>query len=329
MATYYVYPQGGGSNQGTQANPWTSFATAISTAVAGDIVLCRGYQNLASSLGFVNSGDETSGPITFIGVNASWVEEGGVRFGLNGQSAITSCLQITSTINYIRMKNFEIYGATSHGITGGSQNCNAWLMENCVGRNNGGIGLHCYHIQTGAMIRCMAYGNGSHGLYTRGNVLFCSSFDNSGVGLDASYMTASAIFGCLFFDNTTGGIGSLPGGGLVVNSVLDGNSVGGMSRLTSTTGRSAIVIGSRFTNQTFGLDANSELTYVGWNYFGNNTNDYIDATLVKALLNPAGSNTNILTGSDTLQGYTDDDPEDFDLTSGASLRRTAITIPTS
>ena len=87
MATKYVDPAAGGSNNGSDwTNAWTDIQSAFDTCVAGDIVYCRGTQTLSVTIDVdTNSGDDTSGFIKFIGCNASGVVDG-TYFTINGNA---------------------------------------------------------------------------------------------------------------------------------------------------------------------------------------------------------------------------------------------------
>lgn len=164
--------------------------------------------------------------------------------------------------------------------------------------------------------------------------MYCSFHDNTGSGM---YPISSAVvIGCLIYDNDDGFTDIADC--LLYNCAIDGNADDGVAVLANTNlYPTAYVIGCRITNHvaggSIGLNANTEIVITGYNYFEDNTGDNIqNATLHQFIPIVGGATTsNIEDQANTTEGYTNtgDTTEDFNLLSDASLRRTAITIPTS
>lgn len=333
MTDYFVDPAASGAADGSNwTNAWTSLQTALdAVSTAGSKIYCRGTQTLAAQIDVdTNYGAATSDWIYVIGVNSSGIEDG-TTFKLNGNSAVASCLVFTATANYYQFKHIECYGATSHGISAGAINTNGNIFDGCISRDNGGLGINGYFIVAGLITRCAVYGNSGTGIYTRSSLLFNAVYDNDSHGIDGVYLNAPVI-GNLIYNNTGRGIYRLGVSSFTFNNVIDGNGDDGIERYAGA--GLPIIIGNRITNHDAeskaGIDNGGTYLFLhGWNYFENNTGDNIQGEVASGEILDNGVGTNDEDQSDTLQGYTDDDPEDFNLRSDASLRRTAITIPAS
>jgi len=336
MTTYYVDPAATGSNNGTSwTDAWTSLQSAADTATAGDTVYCRGTQTLTATIDFdTNTGDNaTNGPVKFIGCNASGVVDG-TRFVLDGNSAATYCADITGDVDYLYFGFFEFKNATSNGLTGTTTYSNGNIFIGCSFNNNGGSGCYTYYMRSCVFIGCTAYGNTLHGFNRAYGIIYLSSsHDNGEDGIDMTYTSVPALIGCLIYDNGGEGIDGVDNQSAIFNNVIDGNADNGISLFTPPV---CGIIGNRITNHSgtgdIGIDCNSYLLCHGWNYFENNDGDNLqNASLAIEILAADGSATDVEDQSDTNQGYTSltDGSEDFNLRSDASLRRTAITIPTS
>lgn len=343
MTTYYAdFDLGTGDNDGTSwANAWRTMAYAIAgengtAPAAGDTVYCRGTDTLAATATNGINGDETNGLVKWIGVNSSGNND--------GTRAVLDCATgnfgaLTCNGNFNLYENFEFKNSgNSSGRLGTGDDC---VYINCSFNNNNALGFNGTTSATRTvLIRCCAYSNGSDGFGTQSgcSFYFCSSYDNSQSGFDLTNATSSNLIGCLSYDNGNCGYENLAQISNLFNCVADGNTVAGILVKSAVPNYIANVIGCRITNQSGagveGFDANTEIVLYGWNFFDNNKDHIANSTLAYAVTH-GGTATNVQVnedsggGGDTLQGYTDDDPEDYNLASTATLRREPITIPTS
>jgi hypothetical protein len=300
MATYYVKPGDPGSNIGTQANPWTSLASAASAVAAGDTVYCQGIQVLSSIITTPTAG--TAGlPISIIGTNSAWQEDG-TFFTLNGNSAVANAL--THNGNYYIYRNIEVKNTTGWGVNSNS-NYNIWrniYMHNC------GYGLVGGSYDS--VIKCTIGSITNTALCDCVTVVNCVFYSIGGNFLTG--FTNGQIMGNIFYDNTSYGIYPVTAGTAIINNTINNCAIG----IYVTTPANSI-FGNRITNNiTYGIRvATNTLTKEDYNFFlGNGTNIYLnDAT--SFCYSPGNS---IFAGT---EGYTNKAGKVFNLTDAATGRR--------
>lgn len=197
MTTYYV-----DGVSGNDAHAGTSFGTAFATiahaesvVAAGDTInICAtGTYTVTSSLSLATSGDFTTGPITWIGANASGVVDGTMPtittatnsvylISLNGKSnrvfrylnltctAVTPAggiAALTGNATYIAIKDCSITGFKD-GIYGGNLEGSEWLIGDLTVSD-------CYIANcTRDAIRAAA----------STDVIACGLYNNGGVGVN-------------------------------------------------------------------------------------------------------------------------------------------------
>ena len=343
---YYVDPAAGGANDGggdgvandpTDTDNWTdawvSIQSAYDTAVADDVVYCRGTQTLTVTIDVdINNGDNQTGLIRFIGVEGL-LGNTGTRFILDGNSVAVNCIH-GNNIDFVYHENFEFKNATGDGVESSNTSLN-WVFINCSANNNGGHGFDGIQMTNPIYIRCTAYANSTQG-FNRGasaRMLFCSSHDNTGDGYDA-IISGGAVIGSLFYDNGDKGIENLASTSSVFNCVINGNTGDGISIRSVASGAVIVIEGNRITNHSgvgdIGLNCNGETVLHGWNYYEDNDGANIQNAAFAIEILDDGAGTDVEDQADTNEGYTDktDGAEDFKLRSDATSRRTAITIPT-
>lgn len=334
MATYYVDPAATGLNDGSSwENAFTSLQTPATTAVASDIVYCRGTQQLSTGILLQASGHTISGLINFIGCNASGVDDG-TRFVLDGNSVATNCL-LSDGGSYSRFANFEIKGATANGVDDATSDSFTVTFINCKFHSNGGIGFDGASWVNANFFKCVFINNGSHGCQCNysgtGKYLFCSFLDNTGYGyyqyINVAYICV--FIGCIFSGNSTGA--SLDYGGWVMfNCIFDGNVAHGINSDFSGCYRGTLLVGNRITNNgSYGIYDSTIGYFVGtaaFNFFDGNTNGAVNGyvKLDEGSFIENGVNTNLLTGT---QGYVNAENGDYNLTADATMRRVAVTLP--
>ena len=351
MTTYYVDPTATGDDDGSsQANAWSTLQRAIdgtdgTQPAAGDTVLCKHTgadgavdETLTVSIDVDgNSGSTTAGHIKYIGANSSW-EDDGTQYVIDANDAAIYCLKYNA--NYIYLKNFFVKQATDDGIGSSNLGPDYLIFDNVRSSSNGsdGFGFGGGYSYFPRFIRCLADNNSGYGFqtarYTTVFYFLCCARDNTSYGFETTYGQLVA-YGCLSFDNGSrgyrlGGAGTNGQSGIVLNSVADGNSLSGININAA----NHMIIGNRITNHSgtgdIGLEGNNYLFTHGWNYLENNDGDNIQEDSLGTEILYNGAITNQEDQSDTNQGYTSltEGSEDYNLRSDATLRRTAITIPT-
>ena len=332
---YYVDPAAAGANDGSSwDNAWTTLQTAANTANAGDKVRCRGVEILTDKITFnTNSGDiDTNGYIQFIGCNSAG-EEDGTRYVLDGNNAAANCIYWDG-VHRVLLRNFELKNATGDGFGGSTTVAYGVILDDVCSHNNGGYGFYAYPFYHGSIFfRCCAYSNSSYGFHNvKEKAIFCCAHDNGNVGF-RPYYNNQCLIGCLAYDNSGDDYQYLDDGCLLLMCVGNGGSGSGVNPKNAATYGAPVLISNRFTNKVsgkYGIDFNSWAVYYGWNVLDGNVDNIANSGLAM-IAKYNGNDTNSLSPGDTNQGYTDltDGSEDFNLTSSATLRRSAIIIPTS
>jgi hypothetical protein len=328
------------NNGSSWIDAWTTIQTAFDTAVAADIVYCRGTQVTVAAIDVdTQTGTNAAGFIKFIGCNAAGVVDG-TRLTINANDGAYHGITFTNKALYwfenIRVTNTGI--GAFHGWYWGTAGATGFILINCVGDNCGGSGFSfSSSLNFSVFFRCVAYLNTSHGFTGRNNKLyFCCARDNTGDGFNGTYFDVSLI-GCISHGNT--GDGCAPTAAVVMfNSVMDGNAQG-IDHTAGVNLYSSVILGCRITNNTIsGIDCNAEPDVLGFNYFEDNgagaVDNVIDDTIVQ-LINTEGTiiDSNLYSLADTEEGYVDKAGHDFSTryvnAGDPDLRRVAITVPWS
>jgi len=336
MTLRYVDPAATGDNDGTEwTHAWADMQDALDTAVAGDIVYCRGTQTLTAILyADTNSGNTTNGFIKFIGCNASGNVDG-TRFILDGNDAVVNCLSPggTNSKNLIWFENIETKNATGAGFLRNGVLNQYWVFINCCSNNNGSHGFHAF--EQAFFFRCVAYSNTGSGFFPGNHcrLFFSRARNNTLSGFDLTGIQNVILIGCISDFNIQYGYKDLYAMTVLFNCVANGNGIDGIQTYSIASAPNPI-IGCRITNHSGagdkGFDAGGKIGLEGWNYFQDNDGDNIQGGTLCYNIPYDGASSSLEDQADTESGYVDeDDPEDYNLAAGASLRRTAISIPTS
>lgn len=340
---FYVDPAGDNSNGLSWATAWITIQTAFDTAVAGEIIYCRGTQTLAAAIDVdINAGTNAAGWIKVIGCNAAGNVDG-TRFILNGNAADIHILTAIGAADMYWMENVEVKntgGAAKNGFNFSTSSIDGWILINCCANNCSGHGFFNSNIAFASFIRCISYSNTLDGFYGSNGpnrYFFCCARDNSRDGFSTLYI--DVVYGCITHGNTDDGIGVLRYNTCLINTVIDGNADDGIELAASTGLPTPLIIGCRITNQSgagsIGLNANSEPVVIGWCYFEDNDGDNIqNATLHQFIPLEGGALTSNLEDlANTEEGYVDKANHDFSTryvdAGDPDLRRVAITIPWS
>ena len=325
MATYYVDPAASGSNTGADwTNAWTSMASAISTAAAGDTVYMRGTQTLSANMDFSASGTPAGGFIKFIGCNAAGNVDG-TRFKLNCNSGARSLRYMNQ--DYIWLQNVEVYASTGNGIALNSGQQNG-VFINVLSRDNGGDGWYGYYYGDGLFINCGATGNTGDGfdaIYKPSYFVGCYSFDNGGDGyVSSSNGEMQTFVNCLACNNGLDGFNTRWLKVAFYGCVADNNDDNGISGDDNL----VMVLGCRITNNGndgsgYGLSLLADkLGVYGWNFFNGNQ-DGITSGNWNAIGYKDNADTNETSGT---EGYTDASNGDYNLTTDATLRSVEVEL---
>lgn len=280
--TYYC--DSAGSNTApydTWAKAATGLQTILDIIAAGNVCYVRGTQTLSVGTPLDvdgASGSQAAGFCKFIGCAADGSVDG-TRAIIDGVNLVAgeSCIYDNSGITtYYWWENIEIKNADGSGVDYNSAS-DVWVWVNCISHNNEVHGWDQDAVDNHKFIRCQAYSNGSagwangeyghwyvwcvatlngtHGFHTQnsGYHLWCVSHANGADAGEACYWGRAAM--------------------LLINCVADAGVVGVHADLDG-----AVVLASRITNCTTGVDFSSELTYCGWNIFDGNTADLLDPT---------------------------------------------------
>ena len=327
MATYYVQnPGGNDGNPGSMAQPWLTMQKAFdtATAVAPDTVYLLGGETLAATIDVdINTGSAGK-YINFIGVGPGWVDDG-TRYVIDGNGAVANAIAVSAAMNYIRLKNIEVFNTTSDGIdTGGVTTSNFWIFEQCYVHTCGGAGI--YTSSSGwVYIRCSLRNNTGAGVNATSYTLFlfCDFIGNGNDGITT--FKNGSIIGCIIHANTASGVesnASKTTSCLFLHNVIDGNDSYGIydingdlypvflyyNRITNHNDIGDISVYYRDTDNPLFGDFNF--------YLNNDTNKSI------AGIDYEGANS-LVAG---VEGYANRAGDEFDLTDLATLRRTAIQV---
>lgn len=313
--TYYCDPAATGTNDGSSwTNAWADFQTAADTAVAGDIVYCRGTQTLSAVIDLDQHSGTAGGLfIRYVGCDASGTARAG-QFSLDGHSAIAHCIN-SSTKNQL-FENFTFKRATGTAYDRSAYNDPTFVR--CVFENNGGDAVNIY-ATGGTFIQSIFRNNSGAAIpntYGFSSILFCWCYNNTGGGfMTHSQSTGTqAVIGCCIAQN--GQYQLRMAGGCVVMNVVDGKG--------NSTGEHGIygsygmpIIGNRITYvnaaDKYGIAVDG--SYQDYNVFYGNTGDTSAAVT---------SGVNSVVGA--TDGYVDRANLDYNIAVGAELRSQALDL---
>jgi len=264
-----------------------------------------------------NGGSMADGPVKYIGVNSSWVNDS-TRCKLDGNAgAIAGCDDtIYSTVHSQYFENVEVDDADDDGFD--AVTADGHIYVNCWAHHCDGEGFRIDRDTT--FIRCLSNNNldGFRTSYA-GRFIGCIAHNNTSKGYNQS-STGGIFVGCIAADNTADGIYAYNTQS-VIFCVLDENGDGIKQAYSSM----SVFMFNRITNQTDdGLVAGSGTgCYEDWNLFYGNTGDDYDDTAGAGLIEKGG-NSKTDSASD---GYSDQTNHDFNLASTADYRREVIALP--
>ena len=317
MATYYVDPAASGADDGSSwTDAWETFQQALNGAGSGDVVYCRGTEDLSSPCGTNSSGSMTTGSIHFVGCDAGGTPRAG-WFTLNAYLT-TDSLWIAH--NFLTFENI-LFATGSNSGAKLTANSNNIVFRQCRFEGTGSVAFYTnsYALSDSMFIQCYFNDNNGYGVYAyMSNVHFryCRFVGNTSPGIYVISASAGVdLVACLVHNNNHIGV-YLAGPAGLHNCVVDGNADDGIY-INNTSG--ILITGCRITNNgDDGIEAtlaDCDSIIEDWNgFYGNAGDDRVNVD--------AGANSVAMAGD----GYTDRDNDDFNLTGAAEARDLAIPL---
>lgn len=332
MTIYYAdFDLTTGNNDGSNAaNAWQTLQDALdgtngTMPAAGDTILCKGTDNITSSVTFNagNAGDSTSGTLNIIGVNSSWTNDG-TQAKIDAGGNATDCINLNG-VDYLHIENLEAgntdKASENNGVTyGGSSYYNVFI--NCYFHDcyDGFYGYD--YTRYNHFFRCRFSNNARTGCYSMRDCdfFFCRFDNNVSKGADGY---SSTFFECIAHDN--GGDGFYNYGGKYINCASYGNSGDGFQHDYVVV--SSFVNCRSVNNSSYGFNKNSRINPMMYLYGQNNTSGFSDITDHDNEITNNGTSTLVESGSDTDGGFEDTSIDDFRIASGATYFSEEVEIP--
>lgn len=327
--TFYVYSGATGLNNGTTTDDaWVSIASAIAalgtTIAAGDIIKVRGTQNVG--MVDINGKTNTGKFYKFIGVNASWVDDGTKAIITANGAAAYAMRTVTSACSGFYFKNFGFTGGTSGGWNTSIATTH-FFFDNCSFYSNTGVGLEgASNLSACILYKCSFYSNTTVGFRRFGNntiAVLVHSYSNGAQGASCNGGNLIVING-IFRDNTADAVlvdSSSGSPEYFINCVADGNGQDGFD--VNATSIMFFALLNRITyntNNAIDIAAASARGYEDYNYNSNNGGGIVDNATDALII---GGNS-VATGT---PGYVDRANKNYTTGDTATSRRIAITMP--
>ena len=223
MATYWVEAGHGGTNSGTQTNPWLTIDQSMAGLADGDKVWVKATASYPEVVTIDGHQASWNDPIVIEGYTTT--EGDGGQATIDGAATRASGIVVSAfngNTNYV-FKNFIIQDHTAAGVS--LNNVDRFTWKNCDFLSNAGTGIFCGALH--AFENCRFNDNLNDGVICQAGALFvgCEFFRNTLAGIDAG----GAVFAlfCTFFSN--GSIAMDCGATndimtLMVNCTVDGDS---------------------------------------------------------------------------------------------------------
>ena len=310
MAIYWVEAGHGGTDSGTEANPWLTIDQAMAGLGDGDKVWVKASANYTEVVDIDAHQATWDTPIVIEGYTSATGDGGKVT--IDGGAARASGIVesgFAGNTNYV-FKNFIIQNHTSHGVD--LNDVDRFCWKNCEFIDNTGAGafvgvLHAFE-------NCKFNDNGDDGCICQGGGIFvgCEFMRNIVSGIDGS-AAACAIF-CTFFSN---GAKAMDCGAvndvitLMINCTVDGDSKDTTDGLYQNPAirHFGAVVNCIFYDCASGIDFSCEEMFISRNNLVNaNTADYTSG---------AGTYTGEQTGA---PAFTDEASQDYSLGAGSPAR---------
>ena len=317
---------GTGLNDGSsEANAWQTLqamADGHSQNGWANRCLIKGADTLSTPVDFDTNNGSTAIPIWYVGVDASWNEDG-TRFVADGNATASVCIHVNGRTG-LRFLNMEVTGSTGAGIQADTAMNYYFGLQNAYVHNNAGYGLEdgqnvdgTSRLQRNLIVNCRFENNLEGMIVPHYTGMFNCRFmhnTNNGIKYHATRHAVS-YYSCIFHGNGLDGCDLSGLHNVVVNCVLDGNGSDGLFLRNY---YNSIILGNRITNNgNYGLYSQYEQrAWSDYNYFEDNAVGNISHAA-----HIEGPNS-IEDGGDTDNGYIDSANHDFGLRPDASLRDT-------
>lgn len=276
MATYWVEAGHGGTDSGTEANPWLTIDQAMAGLGDGDKVWVKATASYTEIVA-IDSHQATWGtPVVFEGYTSATGDGGQITLdggGVRANGIVETAL--TGNTNYV-FKNFIITNHTGVGVN--LFDVDRFTWKNCDFTSNGGAGvivglLHAFE-------NCKFNSNGGDGVSCQGGGIFigCEFMSNTLEAIDASG-AVSAIF-CTFFSNGSSAFSAGAANdvvSLMINCTVDGDGKDTLNGFIQSSSFShfGAVVNSIFYDCTTGIRFSNEEQFISRNNLvNNNTADY-------------------------------------------------------
>jgi hypothetical protein len=248
-----------GANDGTTAanafRSWGDFATA--GCAAGSDVRVNADENSTSTCALTaNINGTIILPTTITGYSTDWATptlrfRNGTGAGANVDGFSFNAVQYV-TCSYLESKNYTRDGFNDLAA------CTGLMFKKCSAHNNTGGGFEFSgfaHVGGMTWIDCVAYSNGTIGIYGRSTsgvaIRRCLSYSNGTNGFQILTSSVGMILDCISHSNGVGVATSTTGGSLIKNCVIDRNTTGINFVAASIRGTQAVQC--RITNNTTGI----------------------------------------------------------------------------
>lgn len=279
MTTYYLDASAGIDGDGSSGSPWNTFASALTGASAGDTVLCQGTETRSADLVPSVSGDTTTGPIKYLGCDASWTP-GAAQFVLDADVNAISIMDLaTNKPENLWFENFTFKKGT-HCIEATAAVYNN-LFKQCIFELSTNNLWHYGYACDNVFYQCV-FRNGNFAFYGVGGKCFFCRFESIGTW---SNQSNQLFYGCLF---TQSGLSlSTYDGPVLINCVSD-DAPG--DAFNCNPERRIIIMGCRIGNaggyaiaESASTGAAEATTLEMFNVFYNNTNGNIESLAMNSL----------------------------------------------
>lgn len=297
--SHYVDPAATGANDGTSwGDAWITIQSAFDNVAAGETVYCRGTETLSATIDIDTTAGTSSNWISFIGMNASGVEDG-TQYTLDGDSTAINCLKTTGVMDGYHMYNIRCINSTGSALTSDATIKSHWLFYNCSFDSAGANGCDTWHKwRSTSIIKCSFNDNfaiGSKFGHTETHHVLCIAIGNGNTG----FYSPHSLTNCISHNNTLyGAFMSIYSG--MHASIMDGNGSNGIY-CGNTNG--VLIASTRIThNALLGIQTGTGSVYSQNNGFYNNTSGEKSANV-----------TAIDDLTLTADGYADRGADDFTL----------------
>ena len=264
------------------------------------------------------SGDANE-PLSIVGVNSSWVEDGTLST-LDGKLKADNNLTVDD-FDYGIIRNLRLKDSAGAAFLGVVNYSYYVKFVNLVADGAVGAGLDGLtgsRLRYSKFIQCQAYDCGGNGFSIRYNnsAFGCTAYNNA----NGFHVHDATLKDCVAFENTGFGLNLSGAGAAAVNCVSDKNADGIYS------GAGATAIGCRITNNTnYGIEG-TYTVYDPYCFYSGNGANFENAIHVDTI---GGVSTRTL---GTVDGYIDNDDatpnadRNYGLTNQAAARRQAVTL---